>query len=364
MNWPKLWWLMPRKLRIRAYREIMRQHRNRAVRAANARDLALFEEAKLECGELLEQARRGAGAISEKAEKYGYQKGMDAADAECQRLYMAASAQGHREGKEAAFYVMGEQLGLTNEMLRDRIDAAMVQTDQIDLDANYANIYYSEPTDRWIVRVLKNGEMFRREFPICDGTTRRPAREERLTALLAAVRFRNALSDGHSHAALVEECRQAAVRELHTDPGRAYNVETALARTCELYHLQMLSRVDVEVNTRHVGDDPEDRFQLSDTSIMTLPWMFLYDWKPGRQRLSTFSTVGLNDRRTVRDLLMVTAQELKDAGRFGKVAMDDLRRRLAAYKLALWGEELPAFDVETRQLRSINLNKTEGNNGQ
>jgi hypothetical protein len=203
----------------------------------------------------------------------------------------------------------------------------------IDVNAAYPNIY--DTGEVWVVRVLAGDIRHVQVFSYTNKQTK-------VQRLIDAVRCRNMLAGDQQlqHAAVYEECLVRA-RQTYGD-GPHLHVHAA-----EQFHVQMVAAGDRADHFRFVGTDPEDRFQIADHAILTEPIATLVN--DNRRVLDAFASIGCDRRRTVRDLLLLTGDELTEASGFGEVSLRRLRSGLAQYGLALWGDAAPAASSPPRE---------------
>lgn len=213
----------------------------------------------------------------------------------------------------------------------------------IDAAAAYPNIY--DTGEAWVVRVLTGDVRHVQVFTYGN-------RNEKAQRLVDAVRCRNMLAgpEQSQHAAIYEECVLQA-RQLYGE-GPDLHV-----RAAEQFHIRMTQAGDRVDHFRFVGTDPEDRFQIADHAILTEPLGTLVN--DNRRVLDAFATRGLDHRRTVRDLLLMTGDELLEATGFGAVSLRRLRAGLAEYGLALWGDPAPAAPPPPREPGDRNFRSIE-----
>lgn len=196
----------------------------------------------------------------------------------------------------------------------------------IDITAAYPNIY--DVGDAWVVRVLHDADREVRTFSYTGNA-------EKARRLVDAVRARDTLAGvvRPQHASLYDECLIRA-RQLNADESQLH------VRAAEQFHTRLVEADDRADHFRFVGTDPEDRLQIADHAILLAPLSELVI--NNRRVLDAFAKLGLDKRRTVRDLLLLTGDELLEASGFGASSLRRLRTGLAQHGLALWGDAAPA----------------------
>lgn len=320
------------------FRRIYRSQLTAARQAATA----VIDAAHREADELRETVRTKVqaqiGAELTKARK----EARASVEKSMERACQLAVQQARAEALVAAYNEAAATLGLAvvtgaASLESRRRDIA------IDTAAAYPNIY--DTGEAWVVRVL-DGDI--RHVEVFTYTNR----NEKAQRLVDAVRCRNMLASAEQsqHSAVYEECVVQA-RQLYGD-GPQLHVKAA-----EQFHVRMTQAGDRVDHFRFVGTDPEDRFQIADHAILTEPLGTLVN--DNRRVLDAFATLGLDHRRTVRDLLLLTGDELLEAVGFGAASLRRLRAGLAEYGLALWADAAPAAPPPPREPGDRNFRSIE-----
>lgn len=124
------------------------------------------------------------------------------------------------------------------------------------------------------------------------------------------------------------------------------------------YHERMLQRKATFTREGFLGDDPGARFE-SGHELLSQPWTVLFGQTVPKRYLDIFTVLGLMSEadggpRTVRDLLLVTPEELDDLRQVGPKTILNIQQVLAHHGLALWGCPAPsAPPPDGRHLRAI-----------
>ncbi len=289
-----------------------------------------------------------AATIRDNARKEGFQSGRREASREIALARLTAIREGSETGRLAAYCEAARQLNL--EVPTAIADIPTASLIHIERDRCFPNIYRVKGA--WVVRVIREGAMHYKEFIFKDN---QPTAEAE--ALIRAASYRDSLAPNRQHyATIYDECLAQAVSEAEpADPVARMHI-----RVCELFHLRVQQAGSELERVAWSGEDPEDRLGAANTSILVAPWPVLFDYMQPKRVTQAFAKVGLNEQRTVRDLLMITADDLLDAGGFGPVSLNKLRQGLTELGLALWGDPAPAVPVVRlavgdREFRAINI---------
>lgn len=237
---------------------------------------------------------------------------------------------GRMDGERLAYHERARELGLVVQP-GDELPQREHQLEQVHLGP-HANIYHEECSDGgfWVVRLIYRGELGRADF---EWERRSDKSADTLRALCKAIAYRNRYSTSTGD-------RQIVDRLLQPFRGPAGFSFDHVLQVCRDYHREAAS-VDASLLRQQpiwVGDAPEARFHLSDPTIVARPWESLWDGKPVPDVWCDAMTVlGLADR-TLRDLLLFEASEFDACSGIGAAMLRQLRTRLAARKLYLWGE--------------------------
>lgn len=349
-------WCLPRSLWIRSYKCAHRYIR---------------QQAKLDAAFIIDEANQSRDAIYRSARAEAIEAVKKQNRKEAQQLFDKHKAEGHIKGLVDGYNAAAAKFGLSAIAQPVPVPAVTV-----DLERPHANIYRIH--NGWVLRIIVNGTRICEQFMISNRERDRgPQRSVTISfdehtwalQLMKAIHRRDRLVGAPMHARQVifDECVQAV-----TQPGRHMTVSTFnYLDVCEMYHNRLNALGETAASHAvHLGQDPEDRFDIEDKSILVQPWTTVYtqdrDGGPCLSNrlpdklLMSFHRVGLTENRTVRDLLLVTADELTDTPGFGPVALRRLRARLTEYHLALWGDPLPPLIRTTREReqRAIDLGDT------
>lgn len=326
-----------------------RQGFKRGYRAGQQEGQRIKEAAEAEARQHLEdaavEARKLVGKIKSDANAAGYDKGFKKGRAE-------GGATGQKEGKLLAYQQAARDFGIrvpdtAEELpLSEELDAA-----HLDLAQVRPNIYNTGRA--WVVRVQTNGR--RMQYAFSYKTTPRRVRNsgygttiihdadpaESLEALLKAIVTRNKLVDQqHRYATLYSECMLHVGANGSGRSAEDYHRDVAV----EFHRRLQTSEVSLEY-AAWVGEDPEDSLEIEDHELMTQPWTVLFSGNISHRVLNAFKRVGLGEPgsscRTIRDLLLVSSDDLLEVNDFGKKTLNQLRQGLREHGLCLWGEEVP-----------------------
>ena len=357
----RIWWL--RRAVNRNQAEIDRV----VAEGAHDRIEALIAQTKQSCQEEIDSVGRKAREDAWKAKEEGFDKGL--ADGR-KKGRAEGKAEATQAGKDAAYFKMAQELGL--------VDAGEAAPD-VPADwqlrwGPHPNIYRSRAA--WTVRVLAAGNRLTKEFRFTVDRRQVQGRQPFArrgyemvvdeascrAALIDALKWRNQYIDmqvNHQH--LFAEVYDAVLGAQPPPNPFNYNNVREIAET---FHTRLLSTELTIDDVGFFGEDPEDRLEIEDPSILLQPWSALFDTKPPKKFIDAFAHVGLgawniqSGARTIRDLLLVTGPELRQSSGFGQVALDQLREGLRNHGLALWGDDVPAPPAPIhrgRNLRSIEL---------
>lgn len=259
-----------------------------------------------------------------------------------ERACQTAVQQARSEALLLAYNEAATSLGLATMSDATALESRR-RDNAIDATAAYPNIY--DTGEAWVVRVLE-GEI--RHVQVFTYTNR----NEKAQRLVDAVRCRNMIASAEQshHSAIYEECLLHARQSYGEGPHLH-------VRAAEQFHIRMTQAGDRVDHFRFVGTDPEDRFQIADHTILTEPLGTLVN--DNRRVLDAFARLGLDHRRTVRDLLLLTGDELLEATGFGAASLRRLRAGLAEYGLALWADEAPAAPPPPREPGDRNFRSIE-----
>lgn len=304
--------------------------KQQAEAAGNARCQAIVRAAEEEKAEII-------AVVSKQASAIGYQDGL---------------AQGQRAGADAAYVELARSLGLVTTT---RPKPSCLEGIHY---GPHANIYREEDDDggTWVVRITIDGELSRANF----GWDKIDQRDY---ALCNAVRYRNRYSRSVDSLDLLGE----VLREIPVSPAdrlpRSADPDwyaRHLMQICNKYRDRSRAVEDVTLFHQQpiwVGDAPEARFNLADPTIVARPWESLWDGRPPKVWQEAMGELGL-EKRNVRDLLLFEAHEFDQCAGIGPATLRQLRNRLAARRLYLWGEgpfPLPAAPTAAREGRAIDL---------
>lgn len=322
----------------------------------------------------------------------GYKKGKDLAATEAtareKELEVAIAqafddekkrgyAEGHRQGKQDG---KGKGMGegklmgfnfVANDIGRYRVVASLEDIPNLFDDSepprpNEPNVY--DTGISFVARTLVGGVRHRVEHP--DDRDRSTKRyKPPVEAYVRSVLFRDAhLPSGvYNNCAHYREMFDEA-REGMADLAEVENTDCwqdpsyIRVRVALEFHRRLLVRESPLGVTGWLGDDPGDRFHLDDTTILGRPWTALHHkWPSNYQQALIRNGLGdMNNPRTVRDLLLVTADELTEVPGFGPGSLRVFRRLVESWGLALWGDAVPApqphrLHDPQHNMRSIDL---------
>lgn len=304
--------LLPRRLVLRAYRNHYKHVRR---------------SSKLKQQALLNDIERTVEARVEKQTAAGYEKGVK-----------AGYAVGRDNGRLAAYNKVASEIGLLEVTGVEEIPVWSGM--QVDLDKLRPNIYKVD--DGRIVRVIYQGQRIVKKF-----TTTGSASSSQLATLIQAIKFRDSMTQAVSVPAIYQECRAQAAQRLLD---HSVQIDSPIFMTeyhaAQLYHAAMLrAGPHHDDSALHLGEDPEDRLNITDKSILSVPWAEWIESLNGRevpQRIRTiFAELGICQHRTVRDLLMISVSELEEIKGAGPATIRGLREGLSAHGLAFWGDPVP-----------------------
>ncbi len=308
-----------------------------AARQAHARHILI--DADMEATSIRKAARETAQADIATAVAKIQRTWRVKAEEELNRRVAAAVKKGQEEGYEqgyqAGYQAAAVELGL--EGLPPEIPLTPLRGfGQFDCDRVYPNIY-SVP-QAWAVRAVVDGQRHDLLFPY----NLRHGVDAKVMALVRAIKARDRLRPAGLHnAALFTECMQRAGAVL----GGTSLDEFVIA--AEMFHFAV-QRVDGDINrVGMIGDDPQDRFPDADLQVLTEPWSVLFTKVPDAVAKALFR-LGLDNRRTVRDLLLLTANELANQNGIGPATLQRVRSGLAKLGLALWGDVVQAPPTPNR----------------
>ncbi len=350
MSWYQTFtdWLLPPRYRRRAYLKAYKAQLDRGQRDA----VAMLAQTRETCTQLITKAEDSAATLREAAVQVGLNKGQIQAQQGNEKARKKAEREGAEIGKLTAYAEAARQLGLTVPTCV--ADVPPLIPANIDLDRLYPNVYLVENKSKWIVRVQVTGDLHYKEFAFIYNNQATKA-----AALIHAIRHRDTLAPAPSiYNTVYEECLAQAVNEAQpADPVARMHI-----RTCELFH-QRVQLAGTQIDrVAWVGEDPQDSFSTAATAtgILVNSWPVLFAYHPRKRIIQAFANVGLNEQRTVRDLLLLSGDELAGAGGFGPVTLRKLRQGLADLGLALWGDPIPLAPAAPRttgerEFRAINL---------
>lgn len=263
----------------------------------------------------------------------GYEAGLEAGESE-------GKAEGKKRGRMEAYVETAIQLGILRPHEQAKLpDLSHVQ--ELQLHNRHPNVYRCH--NRWIVRVLHGGERHRRAFDFPHNS-----RQYMTVALVDAIRWRDQFDAGDRLRHVFEEVVNTVCEPGATGIGVSiFDRQGTLDVALEFHRRMLVNDITLD-HAGWVGDDPEDRLHARDTGFLLSPWTEIYT-TTGQGIPGPVSTVmpaiGLGDGvepRTVRDLLLVTADELTAVYGFGEKSLRKLRMKLGEHGLALWGEDPPA----------------------
>lgn len=343
------------KSRLRcAYRrrlEVARLEAAELIMVAERDGEAIREKAVLELGPLIAneyaKVRHEAKVSVEKEMAYARSR-LDSELAAARKSFLqerdAAIREAQQQARETALLLAYNEAAMALNIATVH-SVEQIRSNQrvaVDVNACYPNIY--DTGSAWVVRVLTGDVRHVQVFDYDNKVTK-------IQRLIDAVSCRNALAESElsQHAAVYEECLLAA-RQTYGDGPQLH------VRAAEQFHVRLLEAGERVDSFRFVGTDPEDRLQIADHVILREPVAVLVN--DNRRVLEAFARIGIDRRRTVRDLLLLTGDELLEASGFGEASLRRLRVGLAEYGLALWGDPTPTAPPPPRQpgdrsLRSI-----------
>lgn len=353
MNWLHrlATWFYLGGLRQRLYRKAYRQLRDQAridsdaIRADAGKDRdRVLKEARDDAKQIRSRAAAEATKRINKEAAEARETAVQKARSEIAEERQRATAAGRREGWLAAYAAAAVNLGIPAASNTHEVDPSVIRS--VDLNRLYPNIYRAD--NKWVVRVVVDGERHVREFEYTRG-------ENVAIKLIDAINYRNMIAPPtrSHHEALYVECETAAIEELGARDGLHVRV-----RSAELFYTRIMHDRASSDRVQFAGDDPEDRFNINNTAILTCPWVELL--RANQRLIDAFESVGLSRDRVVRDLLLFTGDELLEAQGFGDVSLRKLRQGLADFGLALWGDPIPAAPRRAvqpgeREFRGIEL---------
>jgi len=311
--------------------------------------------AALEAAELLKQQEKDRGYTAGRTA--GRNAGLDEGRAEGKKL-----------GMEAAYNEECRALGLvTTKPPEEALDFS----EQVFHWGPHANVYNAE--GKYVVRVVVDGQRLKQEYHFKVNTEnhkdpQRPWRSTRVLvpdagsakkALARALRYRQQLVQS-IHVGNYEVLREIAAERFPEHTSHLYNL-MQMADIADEYHKRIAFDPVITINTiQFLGEDPGDRFGLSDSSLLTAPWTRLFDGTIPQRFIDAFVELGLGNTsspRSVRDLLLITPDELRKCNGIGVKSIAQFRQALRDSGLALWSDTPPPAPLETgqRHFRAIHL---------
>lgn len=342
-------WLRMKALDRAAYRRARRRGR-----LSIKRDMEQYQTAAIaEADKMVVAARTESLRIRNDAREDGYDEGKRKGYAEG---WKEGLNRGKAEGADLGYREKCRELGLLHP--RSLAEASM--PDDSEFYAGLIpNVY--DTGHSVILRIVVNGERtaLTYSYPSSSKTKYREA-------VFKAVMQRERLcpsQQNHDLCALVQE---VALEELHPIQGATFPTTfSEVALVCEGVHRRLSQRqVDLtQGQARFYGDDPEDLFQIQDTSVLIRPWVHLFDPTVPARFIEAFAELGLGSvynpptLRTIRDLLLITPEELRNCYGIGRVSVEQFTNALHGVGLALWGETLPEtpLNIGERNFRAIHL---------
>ena len=311
-------------------------------------------ESKAAVKKLARAVKDDLAKIQQEAKKKGFAAGKN-----------EGLAAGAEEGRRAAFAQMAAAYNVTlNASEADWYAPLPLQL----LSQHYANIYLLR--NSYVVRLIADGrrrvkyfsfqvdvettkqvDVFGRQRSV---RTTKVNTDSQLAALFAALLYTEIYSP--PPAGLVSEAAQVASR-----------VTQAENKYLEAHLYLCRAKVHTAVARGWCGQDPVDRFNITDPATLNEPWPVLFSQVLPKRTNAAFAELGLGAAgqqtgvRTVRDLLLLTADDFEGAYNFGPAAVSALRQLLAKYGLALWDDPVPVSASERlrrsreRQGRVIDL---------
>jgi hypothetical protein len=300
----------------------------------------------------LERAAEANKAVAEQADREGRACGLK---------------EGRKEGRKAAWERMystaAAKLDIVVEPVPDvdLLDWDVLKTLQSGstfLSGPFPNIYRCHTDDdpqydnpHWEVRLVKNGQrlVYRAVDP---SKSYSPEIPKEICSLVEALVWRNRKAPlppaGDTAHRISSEVYD---EELDRVGGAGNEDDMDVLNVARDYHRRMLaeSRVDARVNSAiYHGEDPVNNFNpewdVSQQQLLSSPieslWPIHWRDQLNRPRSSVqraLRLLGLT-QRSVRDMMLVTRQELVDLSGIGEITAADIRLALGYVGLALWGE--------------------------
>lgn len=334
-------WMLLGSYRRRAYQRTYRRYQTEAAHEV----ATMCKQAELEANNVVADAVKAAAArlkaaeataatLSLQAQATGLAKGRKTGLAAIAKAREEAAIAGHSEGLLAGYVQAANNFGLV--LPQTVSDVPQLRTLTLDVNSRHTNIYNTGKS--WVVRVIVNDQRLVQVVPYSKGAA------SRAMALVEAAHYRDIMtgSPGSYIEPFFLQCQDEALRLLGTD---ASTIQLAIC-TCEIFHTRLL-QTPILGRMTWAGQDPADRFQLDDPTILYKSWCALFSARTKLTRVvEAFATIGLASNSTTRDLLMFTGQELVDTPGFGIVSLNKLRTGLARIGLALWDDPLPSQHTE------------------
>jgi hypothetical protein len=314
----------------------------------------LLAEAQQEREHLLSEARCQADAIQANAFAKGFDTGKE-----------AGLKEGHTAGYPAGMVCGYNALAKIHGELHPVTTTKEIPTlslNELAAMQPQPNVY--DTGRSYVTRVLNGNNCQMRVFP--DSRSRRTTGlDAPHIAFTKAMIARNsflpsAIFPYQAYDEMFTESREAmadlAEQERHLECWQ--NPSYIRVRVAMEFHRRMiLAGPDVSMDT-WLGDDPGNRFQIDHTDLYNWPWPTLWTRVPEKVKTAMIH-VGMGPTvapRTVRNLLLITADEFLDAANFGDASLRSLRNTLASWGIALWGDPLPNYNrAGQTDVRSIDL---------
>ena len=303
------------------------------------------KEFEKQCREATKQLKAEAEEMAEQLSKEAYDKG-----------FKSGVESGTEQGRTKGFHAVLELFGYT--FPPEDIPAMLKKQCKVDMHArNWPNIY--DTGTHYVVRLILDGERFCESFYYKSTPKYRrfnnrensvlmhePNLQDKEKALFKAVRC------VHSYIPVRGDSDVFAnsIEEILDDYGVSNPRENLVSfdmvtRAAAEFHRRALVYSERWQLPAWVGECPAGRFRFGDDARQRLSrkWSWLFTKVPQRMA-EGFYLAGLGyartkTERTVRDLLMITPDELKDINGLGAVTVNKIQRELRQnFGLYLWGE--------------------------
>jgi len=300
---------------------------------------------------------------------------------------------GTQAGYDAAYIEQARELGMLRQTPPPVTEMAAITPDTFDFGP-HANVYVNSTDGIVYLRMLNHrGERIVQDFrypaflnaagevPKSNREYVGPNTTGLASAIMSAIRLRRSIvSDVGQEFLAWQEARQgiseivrAELQRLGEPVPQDLSHEPRWQQLlCRNYHRIMLDMDSRPTGPRSImpGEDPVARFPDCNREILHEPWSRLWlNDVPHNDIALAFLRLGLGSRvidgfqccRSVQDLLLVTPEEIDSQDGIGKARLRQIRDRLAAHGLALWGDPVPRPQTTstgarmTREHRSIDL---------